>query len=72
MWQPIETAPKDEWILLCIRGFIPAVGRWQADRGVFDWVDADTMPDNRSWEAYLDSNPEWPVTHWMPLPDPPQ
>lgn len=54
-WQPIETAPKDVWILLYEEGLIWPGGfeseesRWHCPH-----------PD-------FDGNP----THWMPLPSPP-
>jgi len=54
-WQPIETAPKDEWVLT-----------WDADGGhallrhnpIFEMAGEDAD----GWMG---------ATHWMPLPDPP-
>lgn len=72
-WQPIETAPKDGTrILMAVRGFVPAVAYWQNDRGVFDYLDAECMPDERAWQAMLANSFEWEPTHWMPLPEPPK
>lgn len=56
-WQPIETAPKDTYVLLwCDEASdVPMVGYF----------------GNR-WElAHADGDPFMP-THWMPLPEPPK
>ena len=72
-WQPIETAPKDgTYVLLVAAPWVPAVGRWYEDRECFDYVDSDTFPDEASWELYLAHVGTWPLTHWMPLPEPPR
>lgn len=59
-WQPIETAPNDEGILVAY------------DSGIISLVDAD---DNdfcwRPYDGIRTPGREAP-THWMPLPDPPQ
>ena len=65
-WQPIETAPKDDEILLYGRynsdsqGYMPRpmVGRW----GTF----------HKRWEIHAGSRFGIRPTHWMPLPAPPQ
>lgn len=60
-WQPIETAPKDEWppVLVTHEGSM-----WPPDIAIprldGTWGKADTG-------ARLSSQP----THWMPLPEPP-
>ena len=58
-WQPIDTAPKDRWILAInahnnYRQFVVEWrdGRWYYGEGAMDWID----------------NP----THWQELPLPPQ
>lgn len=56
-WQPIETAPKDEWVLVwldadechAIAEF--SEGRWFDDQGIMH---------------------NHPPSFWMPLPPPPQ
>jgi len=61
-WQPIETAPKDETVILtlCKNGRIaPAV--WYDN----PFGDIHTVIDNFSGKW-------WTVTHWMPLPKPPK
>jgi hypothetical protein len=63
VWQPIETAPKDRWILA-------AEASWEP--GVYDAYAAHYHSDGY-WMArcgqYVTQSPE--PTHWMPLPDPP-
>lgn len=60
-WQPIETAPKDKWVLIwdpnaeCVR-----VAMWEDS--VADFVGA-----NMDW--YSDAID---ASHWMPLPEPPK
>jgi hypothetical protein len=58
-WQPIETAPKNERIILCLDGRDWSIGSW--DKHAFDgpaWVDDS-----------LDPVPFLLLpTHWMPLP----
>ena len=56
-WQPIETAPKDERILL---GGFYASGNFDVEVGA--WVFT-----HRRWPYIGDKFP----THWMPLPAPP-
>jgi hypothetical protein len=71
-WEPIETAPKDKAIMLCIAGWQPCCGRWWP----FDscWVSFD-------WDGHFESDQEmsdyvarssYEPTHWMPLPAPPE
>lgn len=53
VWQPIESAPKDQTRILCsYRGNRPFIARWRNDFSVF-------MDD---WDSWRDA------THWMPLP----
>jgi hypothetical protein len=56
-WQPIETAPKDERILL---GGFYASGNFDVEVGA--WVFT-----HRRWPYIGDKF----ATHWMPLPAPP-
>jgi len=74
-WQPIETAPIDEDILVKCDNFGDinagihfAVVRWNDEYGVFadaniDWND-DVDLDVYGAYQY--------ATHWMPLPPPPK
>lgn len=58
-WQPMETAPKTDRILLCIGGEDWAIGSWNRDS--FDgpqWEDDGLEP-----VAFIVQ-----PTHWMPLP----
>lgn len=73
-WQPIETAPKDGGDLLLWQPGAECsivVGRWQS------FTDADTG-EQSSWWAPADSlisdvcGSLEDVSHWMPLPSPPQ
>lgn len=65
-WMPIETAPKDGTpILVLKKGFHPAVARWLEGQ----WMTANAEAN------YSNGNPcylEWNLTHWQPLPIPPQ
>lgn len=67
IWQPIETAPKDETevLLYCPDDVLP---QWSITTG---WA------DNHGWHlvqtgGYAEDNDVYPnPTHWMPLPKPP-
>lgn len=62
-WQPIETAPKDEFILLAAEFDGP--GDWRIKTGEYR-----TQPDEygRHWHPLGAS---WTPTRWMTLPPPP-
>ena len=62
-WKPIETAPKDEAILTFDRYCGVMMVRW--DRQHKDW---------RVLDPYLArlAGDEFNMTHWMPLPEPPE
>lgn len=72
-WQPIETAPKDRRILLYghIDPNAPFDGLiWTAPRpfsGYWDEIDEAWCCDGSTWKG-----PFMKVTHWMPLPEPPE
>ena len=59
-WQPIETAPKNEWVLVHEPGWHLMVAKW--------------VYDDQWWYAksddgvYLTCRP----TYWMELPEPPK
>lgn len=78
MWQPIETAPKNKWIM----------GLVDPDDYDFHWdygaSDYDLPPpvmmaviwheDDDCWRAYSKDGGYYgavDVTHWQPLPEPP-
>lgn len=72
-WQPIETAPKDGTLILTlVPGYTAAVSKWQESRGMFDFIDEEDMPNDQAWIDYLESDPKYHPTHWMPLPEPPK
>ena len=63
MWQPIETAPKDEtWILL----YGDYMGEPRVHAGFWgvgdDWFDTECA--SHSLTAF-----SWQPTHWMPMPE---
>ena len=63
-WQPIETAPKDSEVLLWVD---IAVGNPLVIQGC--WFSDEEMGES----GWIDVNGEvHEVTHWMPLPDPPE
>lgn len=64
-WQPIETAPKDETVLV----WVPSEGRIFAA----EWVSypfPHWQPEYS--EVFMLYEEEERATHWMPLPKPPQ
>jgi len=63
-WQPIETAPKDGSKIL---GFDPSllgivIAQWD---GALGWYVDKCSQDGLGFECM-------PLTHWMPLPNPPK
>lgn len=71
-WHPIETAPRNgTWILVIVAGthkltgkpFIPSVAYLDEQDYVYE---VEVEDDNG-----LISVSEWGLTHWMPLPEPP-
>ena len=71
-WLPIESAPKDgTYILAIVPGFVPAVAKWRAERGSFEYMDADNFSSDDQYEEFLMATDSWAPTHWQPLPTPP-
>lgn len=69
-WQPIETAPKDTWLLVCdIERIEFAVWRSHklTERDGYP-VYSDDVSGMGGYECECDISP----THWMPLPEPPK
>jgi hypothetical protein len=66
MWQPIETAPKDQFLLLCgpsgytTTPMVVTTGRMCSDYHAGRWID-HANDDLTDWG--------FEPTHWMPLPD---
>jgi hypothetical protein len=58
-WQPIETAPKREMLILY---FPPVTGSAHPSNDKAGRIDLDLYP------VHYPRKP----THWMPLPDPPK
>jgi hypothetical protein len=63
-WKPIETAPKDGTLVIALTP-APEFVRW--------WTDPDFFGEDYPWvgrdgSSYKESH----VTHWMPIPPPPQ
>jgi hypothetical protein len=67
-WQPIETAPRDGSLVLlqpCDHRELPFIGSW-------DHVGRFTTSP-KMWLGYTyGAMSEGDVTHWMPLPEPPE
>mgnify|MGYP000849681354 FL=1 len=56
-WQPIQTAPKDgQFLLMCNKDFDMRIAHWNG----FGWDDGDFYNNIKD------------LTHWMPLPPPPE
>jgi hypothetical protein len=60
-WQPIETAPMDEWILAWWNGCAIQQVRKDSFEG---------KPHTYWYDLYRHKSE--PLTHWMPLPAPPK
>jgi hypothetical protein len=75
-WQPIETAPKDEWILC----YEPNKGFTGGHCYVCKWAyDNQFWYDKISDILFIKEGEDYTVkyltcvpTHWMPLPEPPE
>lgn len=71
-WQPIETAPKDEDIMLGGPESVD-VGNWQDE--VPDATESGVIVDPGMDAGWYGCRGMWPggeqPTHWMPLPSPP-
>ncbi len=64
-WQPIETAPKDGRVVLCIgHGSIHHVEPMM-------YYASDEGMNNGCWGWLEGDTPRKQPTHWMPLPAPP-
>ena len=70
-WQPIDTAPRDVWVLVWDEKSGVNVSHWTTG------VDSSSDDQRQGWfTAERDTRDETmvldgPVTHWMPLPAPP-
>ena len=69
-WQPIETAPRDETLILALHPYAWANPELDPPVAVIRW---DTRAEK--WLFHLPGNylqiVEIPPTHWHPLPEPP-
>ena len=64
-WLPIETAPKDGTrVKLLTQGGKEDIGYWSN----YPRYNPDDLPGEWSTEF---GNCDTPITHWMPLPEPP-
>lgn len=72
-WQPIETAPLDQSVLI----FIPSPVAEHYGPAIYRGLCVENMNHERVWKtSALHSGRDcganyWP-THWMPLPEPPE
>ncbi len=65
MWQDISTAPKNGTEILVVKmGFIPAVAWWDVHQEGWHHCQECQYSD--------ESRTSWDLTHWMPLPSPPE
>jgi hypothetical protein len=70
LWRPMETAPRDSFILLyCSEDDSRWLAKWQGDR----WYGVDDCGLSRQGASVGDPDvvTGWFVDCWMPLPDPP-
>lgn len=76
MWQPIDTAPKDGTRFLAYSSTSGKlfVCRWE-ERPLKGGHWTVYLDGEDGWIYHLGKDPQWlvvkPVTHWMPLPEPP-
>lgn len=63
MWQPMETAPKNEKTIL-------VYGRWCPGDTYFDLAFTHWDPDDEAW--IFDGEDMLEMLYWMHLPDPPK
>lgn len=75
-WQPIETAPEDEQILV----WSPAESRWDNGMAAPVWTVVKSVMEDGEADFFIEHDGDggymsWQSahpTHWMPLPDPPE
>lgn len=70
-WQPIDTAPKDGTPVLLAFGGITVLGWWEGESR-YPWRIVDEFEVDDSDRAYINAAMGHVVSHWMPLPPPPQ
>lgn len=73
IWQPIETAPKDGSHFLGCDASRPYEGWWtfnQMPPIVAHWW--DSIDEEGFYASFASSDVPLRLTHWMPLPTPPQ
>ena len=64
-WKPIETAPKEEGVVVLV--YEPGLPHF--DIFMAEWVH-DIV--GKRWQQWNTEDPAWlHPTHWMPLPPPP-
>lgn len=71
-WRPIESAPKDGTFVIL---FCPEdQSRWWASWQTYSWYGCDELGLTRDGHSAGDPNAVtgWFVTHWQPLPAPPE
>src|SRR5260370_31750468 len=67
-WQPIETARKDQRLILWAQGRV-TLGRWDDDRYAHTPRPYWRLIDEHIYGKV--HGRAYPPTHWMPLPPPP-
>jgi hypothetical protein len=68
-WYPISTAPKDGTIILAWR-FFPVAVYWGGN-SEFPWEAVHVGGNMRLFpNGFAEDDPH--LTHWMPLPEPPE
>ena len=72
-WIPVtERLPKkitNKVLVYCKNGYI-GFGHYEEFRGVTDWYNLENGKPFREWD--LEDCETYEVTHWMPLPEPPE
>ena len=73
-WMPIETAPKDDSLLLLKEKWEdePFIGQWVSSAYGGKWAASRTHYDTDGDACVIDCVYSEGVTHWMPLPPAPE
>lgn len=73
-WRPMNTAPREGTVILLAVDDAPnprhivTTGSWDAPGGVWDCALGSLGERDEAW---IEGEHEWPVTHWLPLPNGP-
>ena len=67
-WQPIETAPMNQWIIVVVSGVFEPTGK--PYRPAIAMLCGGNQVKNCDSRYHLLE--DWPISHWMEIPEPPK